>query len=58
MQIKTIIQEIHRLPLDKRFFVIEHTLKSIKNEELKNQSIAEIFNDSSEKNTPFYYFGK
>ncbi len=49
MQIKTIIQEIQRLPLDKRFFVIEQTLKSIKNEELKNQLIAEFFNDTSEK---------
>lgn len=48
MQIKTIIQEIQRLPLDKRFFVIEQTLKSIKNEELKNQLIAEFFNDTSE----------
>ena len=49
MQIKTIIQEIQRLPLDKRFFVIEQTLKSIKNEELKNQLITEFFNDTSEK---------
>ncbi|MEY3411628.1 MAG: hypothetical protein RL711_1982 [Bacteroidota bacterium] len=48
MQIKTIIQEIQRLPLDKRFFVIEQTLKSIKNEELKTQLIAEFFNDTSE----------
>ena len=44
MQIKTIIQEIQRLPLDKRFFVIEQTLKSIKNEELKTQlkSVAKV----------------
>lgn len=38
MQVKTIIQEIQRLPLSKRFFVMEQTLKSIKNEELKLQS--------------------
>lgn len=38
MLIETIIQEIKQLPLDKRFFVIEKTLESIKNEEviLKN----------------------
>jgi hypothetical protein len=56
MQIKTIIQEIHRLPLDKRFFVIEQALKSIKNEELKNQSIAETFNDSLEKKRTLLLF--
>ncbi len=32
MLIETIIQEIKQLPLDKRFFVIEKTLESIKNE--------------------------
>jgi hypothetical protein len=34
MEVKAIIQEIERLPLDKRFLVMEQTLKSIKKEEL------------------------
>jgi len=38
MQVKDIIQVIEQLPLDKRFFVVEQTLKSIKKEELKNKS--------------------
>lgn len=38
MLAKTIIQEIERLPLSKRFWVIEQTLKSIKKEELKLES--------------------
>ena len=37
MEVKTIVQEIKRLPLAKRFFVMEQTLKSIKNEELSHQ---------------------
>ena len=37
MEVKTIVQEINRLPLAKRFFVMEQTLKSIKNEELSHQ---------------------
>ncbi|MEI7978338.1 MAG: hypothetical protein WCI53_05795 [Bacteroidota bacterium] len=32
-----LINEIQRLPLIKRFFVIEETIKSIKKEELDNQ---------------------
>lgn len=39
MQIKTIMQEIQRLPLDKRFLVIEQTLKSIQKDELKSHFI-------------------
>ena len=41
MLVETIIQEIKQLPLDKRFFVIEKTLESIKNEEviLKNTNV-------------------
>ena len=38
MQVKTLMQEIQQLPLQKRFFIMEQTLKSIKNEELKNQT--------------------
>ena len=35
-----LIQEIQRLPLSKRFFVLEQTLKSIKNEEIRLQLIS------------------
>jgi hypothetical protein len=38
MEVKTIVREIQQLPLSKKFFVMEETLKSIKNEELKHQS--------------------
>lgn len=34
MEVKKIIQEIQQLPLDKRFFIMEQTLKSIKQEGL------------------------
>lgn len=37
MEIDTIIREIRELPLDERFLIVEQTLESIKNEELKNQ---------------------
>jgi len=36
LQIKNIISEIQQLPLSKRFEVLEHTLKSIKKEELSS----------------------
>jgi len=35
MEVNTIIQEIERLPLSKRFLVMEQTLKSIKKDELQ-----------------------
>ncbi|MBX3163689.1 MAG: hypothetical protein KF900_04365 [Bacteroidetes bacterium] len=35
MEVKTIVKEIQRLPLSKRFFVLEQVVKSIKKEELK-----------------------
>jgi hypothetical protein len=38
MEVKTIVKEIQRLPLSKRFFVMEQTLKSIKKEELNHQT--------------------
>lgn len=38
MEVKTIVKEIQRLPLSKRFFVMEETLKSIKKEELNHQA--------------------
>ena len=37
MQTLDLIQEIKRLPLTKRFYVIEETLKSIKKEEMQQQ---------------------
>ncbi len=37
MQTFEIIQEIHRLPLAKKFFVVEETIKSIKKEEMQHQ---------------------
>jgi hypothetical protein len=37
MQTADLIQEIQRLPLSKKFYVIEETLKSIKKEEMQNQ---------------------
>lgn len=51
MEVKTIVQEIQRLPLTKRFWVMEQTLKSIKNEELSHQVDAD-FDD--EKDLSFY----
>jgi len=36
MEVNTIIQEIKRLPLSKRFLVMEQTLKSIKKDELQS----------------------
>ncbi len=38
MEVKTLVKEIQRLPLSKRFFVMEQTLKSIKKEELNHQT--------------------
>lgn len=37
MQTIEIIREIQMLPLSKRFYVVEETLKSIKKEEISNQ---------------------
>jgi hypothetical protein len=38
MELKAIIYEIGQLPLSKRFLIVEETLRSIKNEELKQQT--------------------
>jgi hypothetical protein len=38
MEVKEIVKEIQQLPLSKKFFVMEQTLKSIKKEELNLQS--------------------
>lgn len=37
MQTIDLISEIQRLPIFKRFYIIEETIKSIKNEEMSNQ---------------------
>ena len=37
MQTLEIIQEIQRLPITKRFYVVEETIKSIKKEEINHQ---------------------
>jgi hypothetical protein len=38
MEFKAIIQEIERLPLSKKFLIMEQTLKYIKREELEPKS--------------------
>lgn len=37
MEALQIIQEIQRLSLDKKFLIVEETIKAIKNEETSNQ---------------------
>ena len=37
MQTNDIIKEIKRLPITKRFYVVEETIKSIKKDEIQNQ---------------------
>lgn len=49
MEIDTIISQIRDLPLDERFLIMEKTLESIKNEELK------IERGSLEKEPPTNY---
>jgi hypothetical protein len=48
MQPLQIIKEIKRLPLSKRFYIVEETIKSIKNEEVSQQmelAVNELYND-------------
>lgn len=48
MQATDIMQEIQRLPLTKKFYVVEETIKSIKQEELNHQielAVNELHND-------------
>lgn len=48
MQTKDLILEIQRLPIAKRFYVVEETLKSIKNEEMQHQmelAVNELYED-------------
>ena len=54
MQTLEIIQEIQRLPITKRFYVVEETIKSIKKEEMSHQmelAANELYNDyATDKN--------
>lgn len=48
MQTIDLIKEIMRLPLNKRFYIVEETIKSIKKEELQNQmefAVNELYED-------------
>lgn len=47
MEVKTIVQEIQRLPLTKRFWVMEQILKSIQKEELSHP-IEDDFDDEKD----------
>jgi hypothetical protein len=58
MQTIDLIQEIQRLPLTKRFYVVEETIKSIKKEELQYQmelAADELYEDylNDKELTPF-----
>lgn len=46
MQIKSLIQQIQALPLDKRFLIIEETLQSIKKEEFNRTTVSDPENFS------------
>ncbi len=37
MQTTQLIQEIQKLPLSKKFYIVEETIKSIKNDEFNSQ---------------------
>jgi hypothetical protein len=48
MQTTDLMREIKLLPISKRFYVVEETLKSIKNEELYHQmesAVNELYED-------------
>jgi hypothetical protein len=48
MQAIDLVQEIQRLPLAKRFYIVEETIKSIKKEEMQHQmelAANELYND-------------
>lgn len=50
MQALELIQEIQRLPLTKKFYVVEETIKSIKKDEMSQQmelAVNELYNDYS-----------
>ena len=48
MQTIEIMQEIQRLPLNKKFYVVEETIKAIKKEEINHQiefAVNELYDD-------------
>ncbi len=48
MQAQQLIQEIQRLPLTKKFYVVEETIKSIKQDEVNHQmefAVSQLYND-------------
>ncbi len=48
MQTIDIIQEIQRLPITDKFYVVEETIKAIKKEEMKHQlekAVDELYDD-------------
>lgn len=48
MQTTDIMHEIQRLSLDKKFYVVEETLKSIRKDEMNHQmeiAVEELYND-------------
>jgi len=47
MEVYTILEEIERLPLNKRFLVMEQTLKSIKKDELSQHIVWDDDDDNS-----------
>lgn len=58
MQTLDLLEEIRRLPLSKRYLVIEETIKSIQKEEMQQQmelAVNELYNDyvSDEELTAF-----
>ncbi len=50
MQVKMILQEIERLPLRKRFLVIQQTLKSIEKEEKMHSETKDFLSYENESN--------
>jgi hypothetical protein len=54
MQTLELIQEIQRLPLIKKFYVIEETIKSIKKDEISQQmemAVSDLYSEySTDKN--------
>ncbi len=53
MQTINIIQEIQRLPLDKKFWIVEETIKSIKHDEVNHtmeMAVNKLYNDYTNDN--------
>lgn len=48
MNTHELMEYIHQLPLTKRFYIVEETIKSIKKEEIQHQmehAVQELYND-------------